>query len=516
MAKIPHKAPGPFGAIALSLSGGGYRAAAFHLGSLWYLDRVGILKDVSILSTVSGGTILGAKYAIAAKRGVAFHDFYKEFSRFLQSTDLVKLSLARLGKKSRGYFGYTDLITSMAEVYNKELFSDERFGIFWQKGAIHLKDIIFNATEFRTGIGFRFQKSGSPRAVIGNGNVKIDVKAAQQVRLADITAASSCFPGGFEPIAFPTDFRWPDEAVLPELRKDLGKELPLMDGGVYDNQGIESVMHVVGRKGAKVPGLFIISDTDQPNDDIYTLKTGEGTSALPLSMLNAFGWALMFFSIVACGLLLNSSGLFGPPGEWSWRTLLYVIASLVPLLTTAAIIWLRRKVIALLDRVPKVGSRSWKEIKHLTVDQFADMVQVRLTSLFALTSSIFMKRVRSLVYTLVYQDKKYDKRRVSNLISDLIRSDKEQVISWLAPSPAVAAVARDATDMKTTLWFDNAQQQRSLVACGQFTMCYNILEHIIRRFKDKPENYPAAVRKVYDKAYSDWKVFQADPFVMEK
>jgi hypothetical protein len=80
----------------------------------------------------------------------------------------------------------------------------------------------------------------------------------------------------------------------------------------------------------------------------------------------------------------------------------------------------------------------------------------------------------------------------------------------------VAAVARDATDMKTTLWFDNAQQQRSLVACGQFTMCYNILEHIIRRYEKDPENYPAAVRKVYDKAYSDWKLFQADPFVMEK
>lgn len=49
----------PFGEIALSFSGGGVRAVGFHLGSLSYLDHVGLREDVKILSTVSGGTFVG-------------------------------------------------------------------------------------------------------------------------------------------------------------------------------------------------------------------------------------------------------------------------------------------------------------------------------------------------------------------------------------------------------------------------------------------------------------------------
>src|SRR5262245_55028707 len=50
--------------IGLSLSGGGYRAAAFHLGTLRKLNELGILKHVDILSTISGGSIAGAYYLL--------------------------------------------------------------------------------------------------------------------------------------------------------------------------------------------------------------------------------------------------------------------------------------------------------------------------------------------------------------------------------------------------------------------------------------------------------------------
>src|SRR5437764_2102879 len=51
---------GPLGNLAVSFSGGGYRAAGFHLGVLRLLERVGLLPSVAALSTVSGGTIVGA------------------------------------------------------------------------------------------------------------------------------------------------------------------------------------------------------------------------------------------------------------------------------------------------------------------------------------------------------------------------------------------------------------------------------------------------------------------------
>ncbi|WHZ16049.1 MAG: hypothetical protein OJF52_002897 [Nitrospira sp.] len=49
--------PHPF---ALALSGGGFRATAFHLGVLKRLNELGLLRQVDIISSVSGGSIAAA------------------------------------------------------------------------------------------------------------------------------------------------------------------------------------------------------------------------------------------------------------------------------------------------------------------------------------------------------------------------------------------------------------------------------------------------------------------------
>src|SRR5262249_1848307 len=48
--------------VGLALSGGGSRAIAFHLGCLRALHRLGLLDRVAILSTVSGGSVVGAYF----------------------------------------------------------------------------------------------------------------------------------------------------------------------------------------------------------------------------------------------------------------------------------------------------------------------------------------------------------------------------------------------------------------------------------------------------------------------
>ncbi|MEP6651578.1 MAG: patatin-like phospholipase family protein [Lapillicoccus sp.] len=44
--------------IALCLSGGGYRAALFHLGAVRRLNELGVLTQVTTVSGVSGGSIV--------------------------------------------------------------------------------------------------------------------------------------------------------------------------------------------------------------------------------------------------------------------------------------------------------------------------------------------------------------------------------------------------------------------------------------------------------------------------
>jgi Patatin-like phospholipase len=50
------------GKVGLALSGGGFRASFYHLGVLACLAERDILRDVEVLSCVSGGSIVGACY----------------------------------------------------------------------------------------------------------------------------------------------------------------------------------------------------------------------------------------------------------------------------------------------------------------------------------------------------------------------------------------------------------------------------------------------------------------------
>ena len=44
----------------LALSGGGFRAVLFHIGSLWRLNELGWLKRIAEVTSVSGGSITAA------------------------------------------------------------------------------------------------------------------------------------------------------------------------------------------------------------------------------------------------------------------------------------------------------------------------------------------------------------------------------------------------------------------------------------------------------------------------
>jgi len=76
------------GKVGLALSGGGHRAALYHLGVLARLADVDALREVEVISTVSGGSIVGALYYLALKQrleqrgdGDMPHSTYREIVR---------------------------------------------------------------------------------------------------------------------------------------------------------------------------------------------------------------------------------------------------------------------------------------------------------------------------------------------------------------------------------------------------------------------------------------------------
>ncbi|NOT13399.1 MAG: patatin family protein [Methylococcaceae bacterium] len=54
--------------LGLALSGGGFRAALFHIGVLARMAELDLLRHVQVLSTVSGGSIVGAMYYLKLKQ----------------------------------------------------------------------------------------------------------------------------------------------------------------------------------------------------------------------------------------------------------------------------------------------------------------------------------------------------------------------------------------------------------------------------------------------------------------
>jgi NTE family protein len=58
----------PRSGTALAMSGGGFRATLFHLGSVWRLNDLGYLQKLNRVCSVSGGSITAAMLGYRWKR----------------------------------------------------------------------------------------------------------------------------------------------------------------------------------------------------------------------------------------------------------------------------------------------------------------------------------------------------------------------------------------------------------------------------------------------------------------
>ena len=502
----------PFDEIALALSGGGYRAAAFHLGTLDMLHRLGLLQSVRVLSTVSGGTLTGLKYALSATEGTSFEDFYREFYDFLGDTNVIRQGLAGLQPPSSSPFAgqMPSLIRSAAQVYSSpNMLGDKTFGVILNNQS-HLREASFNATEFRTANYFRFQRSESSRARIGNGNLSIKRPVAEMIRLADIAAASSCFPSGFEPIRFPDDFVWPTD--LKEIRSALGESftkcVPLMDGGIFDNQGVDSIVLAYEReRGNRQIGLLIISDTTQRNPSLFEFAPEKKRGWLTLSTLVILAWIVFSISILTTIVLIAEGTRSILNDRFQWMDLfLYGVPIVFSIVLAFGWLWIRSQYKEGQKRVAELTTLElWPFLKHLTLPELIDLISGRAKSLIALTASVFVKRVRRLVYDAIKDHPKYKNREVTNLIYDLDDTGKfrDAIVAELGPTEEFRDLTRLAEKVETSLWVKE-DELRNLVACGQVTTCFNLLRYILKNRKVELNTNGSREENVYRNALAHW------------
>lgn len=211
--------------IAIALSGGGYRAMLFHVGSLWRLFELGLLKDAVRISSVSGGSITAGVLALAWNR----IDWASRASFVAAVADPVRRLASRTIDWPSVVIGMAipGAVSPMVErAYRRHLYGDATL-----QDLPDTPRFVINATNVGNGRLWRFSKPYM-------GDWKTGRVLAPVVPLARAVAASSGFPPFLSPARLAIN---PEALIDAELGAPKAHDVVLMDGGVYDNLGLETV-----------------------------------------------------------------------------------------------------------------------------------------------------------------------------------------------------------------------------------------------------------------------------------
>jgi NTE family protein len=217
--------------LALCLSGGGYRAMLFHLGTLWRLNESGVLAKLKRISSVSGGSItagvLGYHWTSLAfdKSGVA-GNFIDQVVNPVRTLASVTIDV---GAILRGIFLPGSISDKVRNAYQEHLFGDATLQALPDEPRF-----VMNATNVQSGTLWRFSKPYM-------ADYRVGQVEHPTVPLAVAVGASSAFP----PFLSPVELELPSGQCQPFKDSDLGREpftteIYLTDGGVYDNLGLET------------------------------------------------------------------------------------------------------------------------------------------------------------------------------------------------------------------------------------------------------------------------------------
>jgi NTE family protein len=210
--------------IAMTFSGGGFRATLASLGMARLLADVGALGSLRYLSSVSGGSVANGlvanvwpalrarNFTAAAVDDLVIDPFVKQISRHSLKRSLIKGIWRTIGSSTR-----TDLL---ARRFDEWFFHGTRLAdldpeVRW----------IVNASNLVSGARFTFE-----RDVVGDYTIGLTSTADTELRLSTAAAASAAVPGAFAPLRL-RGLTFPCATVEPAL----------LDGGVYDNTGLEAI-----------------------------------------------------------------------------------------------------------------------------------------------------------------------------------------------------------------------------------------------------------------------------------
>lgn len=343
------------GRVGLALSGGGFRAALFHIGALARLADGDQLRRIDVVSCVSGGSIIGAYYYLELKRlltdksdeQIAQQDYVDLVLRVIEgftagvqtdirnqvyASPLANLKLVRsnwngtrrlgelyeknlFGRIADGHGGDRRLLRDLVFDPRGEINFDPARRNGWRRNKV--PSLYLNTACLNTGHCWQFTGSwmGEPAVAI-NGDVDANERlrrmyqdqvpdTIEPITLGEAVAASSAVPGLFPPL------------LLTGLYDD--RTVSLVDGGAQDNQGVSTLLDLDCNLVLVSDGSGQLASVNSPPTDRMRVSL-RSASSVQHSLRSAYFRDVQ--SRTSNGALRNSawihlkSGLEG--GEVNW------------------------------------------------------------------------------------------------------------------------------------------------------------------------------------------------------
>jgi len=507
--------------LALCLSGGGYRAALYHLGVLSFLNELNLtdgtvmLDHIRTITSISGGALTGMRYVISEADNLDRVQTFKSLYHEIVNTNIGGRLIERFDRDSRQNKG---AIQTLAGIYNDYFFHDENFGkilnsMSWD--GIH--HFYADATDFELGIPFRFQATAKLQAdgrteeygMIGNWQHRLDRDVAMNIRLADIMAATSCFPLVFEPIICPRDFHFANN-----LRYKFSLAYPLMDGGLIDNQGIEPAIHASEqmKKEGREMDMMIICDAanggeEDEDKSLSLLDTTPGLLFVTLLIMSIFCFVLCYWSYDA--------GIYFGSGVFLMLGLSFVAVGQL-------LRWVNRKVCSFLSKKTKLHFKK-ETIWNNTFSNIGTFVKARALTAYRMTDAIMTGHMKKLWFRLINEKKEWELKIVNNQLGMFSTektwkdiSDEKGLTRFFRPERDMRQLAEKASKMNTTLWFTEKDIEdgvpEAIFACGRFTTCWSLLVYVDElNTIQNPTPFQAKMAEQEDVLSTFWRNFKIDP-----
>lgn len=274
--------------IGLTLSGGGSRAVAFHLGTLRALEDLELLAEVNVISGVSGGSIMTGmlgytedKFNKIDRRVIAFLKHGLVLPALLKlihplrtiqimaaflvvtvPTILLEMIKVGIGKVLALFTVNTALNMAISNLswpirrwYSRthvmaDAIEDVVGAYMCDDATRENKSIVFNACELRTGTAFRMSNKHY-------GSWRYGKAPACDLRIAEAITASAAYP------AVLPAYDW--NRVFTKGHTNKKQRVIITDGGVFENLGVSVMEPGRDSKYSLIsynPEVIVVSDAD--------------------------------------------------------------------------------------------------------------------------------------------------------------------------------------------------------------------------------------------------------------